>query len=72
MLRAENLSPEPSIVQFISGRGGPSPNEMEVGHAAAKQFLVNVVQNQGRLLMIPGKTSINIATQGPAGRHDRL
>jgi len=26
VLRAENLSREPSIVQFISGRGGPSPN----------------------------------------------
>ncbi len=68
VLRAENLSPEPSIVQFISGRGGPSPNEMAVGHAATKQFLVNVVQNQGRLLTIPGKTSINIGTQDlPAG-----
>ncbi len=48
VLRAENLSREPSIVQFISGRGGPSPNEMEVGHTATKRFLVNVVQNQGR------------------------
>ena len=55
VLRAENRSPEPAIVQFISGRGGPSPNEMEVGHAATKRFLVNVVQNQGRLLTIPGQ-----------------
>ena len=36
VLRAENLSPEPAIVQFISGRGGPSPNEMEVGHVATQ------------------------------------
>ena len=53
VLRAENASREPSIVQFISGRGGPSANEMEVGHTATKRFLVNVVQNQGRLITIP-------------------
>ncbi|MBV9027095.1 MAG: hypothetical protein JO311_00635, partial [Candidatus Eremiobacteraeota bacterium] len=53
----------PSIVQFISGDGGPSPNEMEVGHAATRRFLVNVVQNQGRLLTIPGNSTINVAAQ---------
>ncbi len=68
VLRAENLSREPSIVQFISGRGGPSPNEMEVGHSAAKRFLVNVVQNQGQLLTIGANTSLNVVTQDlPAG-----
>jgi hypothetical protein len=68
VLRAENLSREPSIVQFISGRGGPSPNEMEVGHSATKRFLVNIAQNQGRLLTIGGNTSINIVEQDlPAG-----
>lgn len=68
VLRAENLSREPSIVQFISGRGGPSPNEMEVGHTATKRFLVNIVQNQGRLLTIGGNTLINIGQQDlPAG-----
>ncbi|MBV8344878.1 MAG: pilus assembly protein N-terminal domain-containing protein [Candidatus Eremiobacteraeota bacterium] len=68
VLRAENLSREPSIVQFISGRGGPSSNEMEVGHSATRRFLVNVVQNQGRLLTIGGNTSLNIVTQDlPAG-----
>ena len=49
VLRVDNQSREPSIVQFISGRGGPSSNEMEVGHTATKRFLINVVQNQGRL-----------------------
>ncbi len=39
VLRAENTSREPSIVQFISGRSGPSANEMEVGHAATKALL---------------------------------
>jgi hypothetical protein len=63
VLRAENLSREPSIVQFISGRGGPSPNEMDVGHTATKRFLVNVVQNQGRLLTLAGNSSTEIVTQ---------
>jgi putative type II/III system pilus formation protein len=63
VLRAENLSREPSIVQFISGRGGPSPNEMDVGHSATKRFLVNVIQNQGRLLTLSGNSSTEIVTQ---------
>jgi hypothetical protein len=68
VLRAENLSREPSIVQMISGRGGPSSNEMEVGHVATKRFLVDVEQNQGRLLTLDGGTSVNIVEQDlPAG-----
>jgi hypothetical protein len=68
VLRAENLSREPSIVQFISGRSGPSANEMDVGHSATRRFLVNIVQNQGRLLTIGGNTAINIVEQDlPAG-----
>jgi hypothetical protein len=68
VLRAENLSREPSIVQFISGRAGPSANEMEVGHSATRRFVVNIVQNQGRLLTIGGNTSINLVEQDlPAG-----
>jgi hypothetical protein len=68
VLRAENLSPEPSIVQFISGRGGPSANEMDVGHTATKRFLINVVQNQGRLLTLAGNSSTDIVEQDlPAG-----
>jgi hypothetical protein len=68
VLRAENRSPEPSIVQFISGRGGPSSNEMDVGHTATKRFLTNVVQNQGRLLTLPAQSSTDVVTQDlPAG-----
>ncbi len=63
VLRAENQSREPSIVQFISGRGGPSPNEMDVGHTATKRFLINVVQNQGRLLTLPGNSTTAIVEQ---------
>jgi hypothetical protein len=41
---------------------------MEVGHTATKRFLVNVVQNQGRLLTLPGSSSTDIVTQDlPAG-----
>lgn len=63
VLRAENQSREPSIVQFISGRGGPSSNEMDVGHTATKRFLINVVQNQGRLLTLPGNSTTAIVEQ---------
>ncbi|MBV8117988.1 MAG: pilus assembly protein N-terminal domain-containing protein [Candidatus Eremiobacteraeota bacterium] len=63
VLRADNHSSEPANVQFISGRGGPTANEMEVGHVATRAFLINVVQNQGRLITIPGNTSLNIAQQ---------
>jgi hypothetical protein len=68
VLVAENTSNEPATVQFISGRGGPSNNEMQVGHDATKEFLVDAVQNQGRLITIPGSTSMPIAQQDlPAG-----
>jgi hypothetical protein len=63
VLRAENTSGEPAILQFISGSGGPSPNEMQVGHDATKAFLTDVVQNQGRLITIAGNTSVNLAEQ---------
>ena len=36
VLRADNHSSQPAIVQFISGRGGPTPNEMEAGHVATR------------------------------------
>ncbi len=68
VLVAENHSSEPATVQFISGRGGPSNNEMEVGHAATRDFLVDVIQNQGRLLEIPASSTVPIAMQDlPSG-----
>ncbi|MEO6835181.1 MAG: pilus assembly protein N-terminal domain-containing protein [Candidatus Tumulicola sp.] len=68
VLRAENHSTEPAIVQFISGRGGPSPNEMAAGHTATRAFLINVLQNQGRLIAIPGNASLDVVEQDlPAG-----
>ena len=68
VLRAENTSPEPAIVQFISGPGGPGANEMEVGHDATKRFLVRVVQNEGSLIAIPGNASVDLVEDAvPAG-----
>ncbi len=68
VLVAENHSADPATVQYIDGRGGPTKNEMEVGHAATKAFLVNVVQNQGRLVQLSGNSTQVLATQDmPAG-----
>lgn len=63
VLRAENRSIEPAIVQFISGLAGPGPNEMEVGHAATKLFLERQVQNEGRIIVIPGSGTLELAQQ---------
>ncbi|MHB8148088.1 MAG: Ig-like domain-containing protein, partial [Vulcanimicrobiaceae bacterium] len=63
VLRAQNRSDEPAIVQFIAGLGGPSPNEMEAGHDATKRFLVHVIQNEGRLITVGAHQSSNILAQ---------
>ena len=63
VLRAQNLSPEPAIVQFISGAGGPDPNEMLAGHSATYRFLQNLVQNEGQVLVIPGNGTLNLVAQ---------
>jgi hypothetical protein len=67
VLVAQNQSSEPATLQYISGRGA-SKYEMEAGHDATKDFLVDVVQNQGRLLQIPANATQVIAQQEmPAG-----
>lgn len=63
VLRAQNLSPEPAIVQFISGQGGPDPNEMLTGHVATYNFLRNLVQNEGQVIVIPGNGTLNLVEQ---------
>jgi hypothetical protein len=68
VLHADNRSGEPLTLQFISGRGGPSNNEMAAGHAATRAFLVNALQNQGRLIEVQANSSLAIVTQDiPAG-----
>ena len=63
VLRATNTSPEPALLQFIDGHGGPSPNEMEAGHLSTKRFLVHLVTNEGKIVQIPGYGSMNLAVQ---------
>lgn len=63
VLRAQNLSPEPAIVQFISGQGGPDPNEMSAGHVATYEFLKHLVQNEGKVIVIPGNGTLNLVEQ---------
>ncbi len=63
VLRAENRSGEPALVQFISGAGGPAPNEMAVGHTATRRFLERLVQNEGQIIVVPGSSSINLVEQ---------
>lgn len=68
VLRAVNSDPQAAVVQFISGTGGPMPNEMQAGHVATREFLVNVVQNQGRLISIPSNGAVTVTQQDiPAG-----
>ena len=63
VLRAQNRSSEPAIVQFISGAGGPDPNEMLAGHVATTEFLKRLVQNEGRVIVIPGGGTLNLVEQ---------
>lgn len=63
VLRAQNVSSEPAIVQFISGAGGPNPNEMLTGHDATRRFLQHLVQNEGQLIVVPGNSTLNLVEQ---------
>jgi hypothetical protein len=63
VLRAENTSPEPALVQFISGSAGPGTNEMEVGHLSTQRFLVRLFQNEGTVVEIPGNTTVTLVDQ---------
>ncbi|MDQ2662646.1 MAG: hypothetical protein M3Y18_01275 [Candidatus Eremiobacteraeota bacterium] len=63
VLRANNASAEPALLQFVSGKGGPGPNELEVGHDSTRRFLTNEVLNQGLIVTIPPHGSENIDAQ---------
>jgi hypothetical protein len=63
VLRAQNLSPEPAIVQYIDGRGVTTTNEMLTGHLSTTEFLKNLVQNQGHIIEIPGNGTLNLTEQ---------
>ncbi len=60
LLKAENASSQPALVQFISATAGPELNEMQVGHLATQRFLMHLEGNEGSVVMIPGSTTVNL------------
>jgi septal ring-binding cell division protein DamX len=67
VLKVENASREPALLQFISGRAG-SINEMEAGHLSTQRFLVRSIQNEGSVRTIPGNSVFTLVDQLlPAG-----
>jgi hypothetical protein len=63
VLKVENPSPQPALVQFISGAAGPGPYEMEVGHLSTQRFLVRLVQNEGSVVTIPPGATVDLVDQ---------
>lgn len=63
VLRAENRSSQPSVVQFTEGRAQPDRNEMKVGHESTVSFLQRELQNEGLLYHIGGNSSVNLVMQ---------
>ena len=64
VLRLQNSSPEPALLQFISGQAGPGAYEMEVGHLSTRRFLVHEAQNEGVVVSVPGNATISLVDQG--------
>lgn len=60
LLKVENTSTQPAVVQMIEGAAGPGPNEMEVGHLSTQRFLVRVQQNEGNVIAIPPQSTVNL------------
>jgi hypothetical protein len=63
VLRAENPSSQPALVQFIAGEAGPDPNDMLVGHSSTERFLVRLAQNEGTVVVVPPKSTIALMEQ---------
>ncbi|MFY9780917.1 MAG: pilus assembly protein N-terminal domain-containing protein [Candidatus Baltobacteraceae bacterium] len=63
VLKVQNSSAQPALVQFISGMAGPGPYEMEVGHLSTQRFLVRLTQNEGSVVQIPGGATITLVDQ---------
>ncbi len=64
VLKAQNPSSQPALVQLIVGNAGPGVNEMEVGHLATQRFLVRVAQNEGTVVTIPPSATVSLMAQG--------
>ena len=62
LLKVENGSTQPALLQVISGRAG-GLNEMEVGHLSTQRFLVRFTQNEGSIITIPGNAVYTLVNQ---------
>jgi hypothetical protein len=68
VLKAQNASSQPALLQFIDGAAGPDPNEMQVGHASTERFLVRLAQNEGTVTMVPPNSTIALMDQALPAR----
>jgi len=68
VLKVQNPSGQPALVQFITGIAGPDVNEMQVGHLSTERFLVRLAQNEGSVETIPGNTTATLLAQGLPAR----
>jgi hypothetical protein len=68
VLKAQNTSSQPAIVQFIAGEAGPESNEQEVGHLSTQRFLVRLAQNEGSVVTIPGNSTVSLTAQSLPAR----
>ncbi len=68
VLKVQNPSPQPALVQYISGIAGPGTNEMEIGHLSTQRFLVREAQNEGTVVTIPGNTTVALMAQALPAR----
>jgi hypothetical protein len=63
VLKVQNTSGQPALVQFIEGVAGPDVNEMQVGHLSTQRFLVRLAQNEGSVVTIPGNSTVSLLAQ---------
>ncbi|MBD5657461.1 MAG: pilus assembly protein N-terminal domain-containing protein, partial [Candidatus Eremiobacteraeota bacterium] len=68
VLKVQNPSSQPALVQFIAGVAGPETNEMQVGHLSTQRFLVRLAQNEGTVVSIPGNATVSLLAQGLPAR----
>jgi hypothetical protein len=68
VLKAQNTSSQPALVQFIAGEAGPESNELEVGHLSTQRFLVRLAQNEGSVVTIPGNSTVSLMAQSLPSR----
>jgi hypothetical protein len=68
VLKAQNTSTQPALLQFIYGASGPDPNEMQVGHTSTERFLVRLAQNEGSVVTVPPNSTISLMQQALPAR----